>query len=110
MLKKILVSVFCLFAIFCSQNLFSQEIAPERTIEYTIKLNKVKRQSQVDSVTYQTSKIEHVSTASFDWNTYQMVVSVKEGGTYPTLSMEAIKVILIKNNATLINFTKKTIK
>lgn len=110
MLKRILVSVFCVLAILSSQNLFSQEIAPERTIEYTIKLNKVKRQAQVDSVTFQTGKIEHVATALFDWNTYQMVVNVKEGGANPSLSMEEIKAILIKNNVALVNFTKKTIK
>jgi hypothetical protein len=110
MFKNILISVFSVLAILYSQNSFSQEIAPERTIEYSIKLNKVKRQTQVDSVTYQIGKVEHVTAASFDWGTYLMVVKVNEGGAYASLSMEEIKAILIKNNATLVNFTKKAIK
>ncbi|PCJ23408.1 MAG: hypothetical protein COA97_11775 [Flavobacteriales bacterium] len=110
MLRKILFTILCFTAIFCSKNTFSQEVSPERNSEYTFTLNKIKFQEQVDSVTFQTEAIKEVNSCKLDWLNYKMVVLVKEGGTYGVLSLEKIKAILNKNNVALINFTKKEIK
>ncbi len=97
-------------AVLCSNNIFSQEVSPEKKSKYTFTLNKIKHQQQVDGVTNQTKSLKNVSSCELDWLNYKMVIIVKEGGNNGTLSIEKIKEILINNNVALVKFTKKDVK
>lgn len=110
MLKNLLISIFCFIAILSNQNAFGQEVSAERTTEYTLSLNSIKHQSQVDSVTLETKALKNISYCKLDWLNYTLTIRVKEGGTLGFLSMEDVKKVLLKNEVSLVKFTKKEVK
>ena len=110
MFKNLLISIFCFIAILSSQNSFGQEVSAERTTEYTLSLNSIKHQSQVDNVTLETEALKNINYCKLDWLNYTLTIKVKEGGTFGFLSMEEVKKILIKNGVSLVKFTKKEVK
>lgn len=92
---------------FLSSFVFSQEVAPERIVDYNISLNKIKTQDQVNQIEAEIKLIEHVQSSKLDWENYSLKIKVQEGGENPSFNMEKLKAILEKNNATLTTFTKE---
>lgn len=86
---------------------FSQEVAPERIVNYTISLNKIKTQNQVTQIENETRLIKNVQSCKLDWENYILKITAQEGGKNPSFNMEKLKAILEKNNATLTTFTKE---
>jgi len=109
MKKKLLIINLFFTLFFSGLALHAQEISEIRTTKYSFNLNAIKHQYQVDSVTIQTKKIDNVNNCELDWLNYKMELIVKEGGNLGSFPMEKLKAILIKNNISLINFTKETI-
>ena len=102
---KFLIPILLVFSCFTST---AQEITPERITTYSFNLNKLKTQSQVNSIESTVKLLDNVYDCNLDWLNYNMTVKVKEGGTKGYFSMEKLKTILLENNAALKSFTKES--
>lgn len=109
MRNKCFIALTLILVLLSNTSTLGQEVAKVRTTKYTINLNQIKHQEQVDAVVAQTKDIENVTECELDWLNYKMQITVNEGGNYGSFSLEKIKAILIENNVTLIKFTKETI-
>ncbi len=98
-----ILAVFCMLATF----VFSQERSAQRITTYTVYLNALKHQHQVDGIKNSVSEIPHVVSCELNWIDYELIFVVEEGSDHGNFPMERLKAIVQENNAQLVKFEKE---
>ncbi len=86
-----------------------QDVVPERTTKFSIKVSHLKTQQQIDNITAKISQLPYTSNVSLSFNDYMLVFYVKEGGEYGNFDLTKIKDILLFEMAEIVKINRNTI-
>ena len=103
---RILVSLFFFVVSF---NVFSQDVVPERTTEFSVKVSHLKTQAQLDIVKQKVAQMPNVKNVRLSWDDYILVFEVKEGGDYGFFQPADLKQVLISEGVEIDKIDRKTL-
>ncbi len=98
----ILVSFTPLFA--------QQDVVPERTTKFSVKVSHLKTQQQIDNITTKINQLPYTSNVSLSFDDYTLVFYVKEGGDYGNFDVTRIKTVLLSENAEIDKIERSVVK
>ncbi|HCQ29924.1 MAG TPA: hypothetical protein DIU39_06535 [Flavobacteriales bacterium] len=89
---------------------FSQDIVPERTTKFEIKVSHLKTQEQLDAVKSKVLNLPNVQNVSLSWNDYTLVFEVKEGGDYGNFDIPQLKNVLLSEGVEVDKINRTVVK
>lgn len=101
----ILLAFLCFFGL----NVAAQEVAPEKTFEFTIGLNKLKTQEQADNIRNEVALLPGVKNCELELTTYVLVFECTNHDMDKHLIIDRVKEVIINNGSelTIINRTTR---
>ncbi len=102
-------ALIIIFSVAFSTLLYSQDVVPERTTRFSIKVNRLKEQTQINNVTAKVSALPYVSQVSLTWADYVLYFNVKEGGDYGSFDVTRIKEILLSEGVEIVKINRTTV-
>lgn len=108
-MKTIKVLLFGLIFI-CGNYSFSQEVAPEKTFEFSIGINKLKTQIQADKIVSEIQKIRGIENCSLVLIDYKLIFECTNHDMTKNGIIDVVKQIIIEEGSEITTIKRKTIQ
>lgn len=89
---------------------YTQEIAPERTTKFEVKVSHLKTESQLNAVKAKVQALPNVQDVSLTWNDYTLVFKVKEGGNFESFDISNLKTVLLTEGVQIDKINRTVLK
>ena len=95
---------------FCASIAFSQEVAPEKTFEFSIGIDHLKTQQQADKIVSKVKQIKGVENCTLVLIDYVLVFQCTNHDMEKNTIIDVVKQILTEEGAEITSINRETIK
>lgn len=106
MMTKKLNGILLLFFFALATNATAQEVAPLKTFDYHISLNKLKTDAQAQNIQLEVSKITGVKNAELILINYALTFSCTNHDMTRYAVMDKVKTVIVSNGSEIVNIER----
>lgn len=106
-MRQINTLLISLFILALASTSFGQEVAPLKTFDFSISINKLKTQEQADLIKSEISLIPGVKNCALILTDYELTFSTTNHDMSRYQIMDRIKAILIENGSEIVTINRE---